>query len=109
LGFDRCKIQITGAAPISPSTLHYFLSVNIPLCDIFGMSETSGAQAANYPGKRRSGTSGLTLPYYFILYLFYLFIYLFILKLKKTEEQKFELKTQIQMEKEKLYFLEEIL
>lgn len=42
LGLDRCKICFTGAAPITKDTLEYFMSLNIPLMEIYGMSESSG-------------------------------------------------------------------
>ncbi|XP_019111247.2 long-chain-fatty-acid--CoA ligase ACSBG2 [Larimichthys crocea] len=42
LGLDRCKICFTGAAPITKETLEYFMSLNIPVMEIYGMSESSG-------------------------------------------------------------------
>ena len=42
LGLDRCKILFTGAAPITKETLEYFMSLNMPVMEIYGMSESSG-------------------------------------------------------------------
>ncbi|XP_065912809.1 long-chain-fatty-acid--CoA ligase ACSBG2-like isoform X2 [Dysidea avara] len=42
LGLDRCHFPMTGAAPISEETLSYFLSVNIVLHEMYGMTETTG-------------------------------------------------------------------
>lgn len=42
LGFDRCKFCMTAAAPIMKSTLDFFMSLNLPLMEIFGMSESTG-------------------------------------------------------------------
>ena len=42
LGLDRCHFPMCSAAPISQDTLQYFMSVNIPLHEIYGMSECSG-------------------------------------------------------------------
>lgn len=42
LGLDRCRISATGAAPISKETLNYFMSLNIPIMEMYGMSESSG-------------------------------------------------------------------
>ncbi|XP_022047181.1 long-chain-fatty-acid--CoA ligase ACSBG2-like [Acanthochromis polyacanthus] len=42
LGLDRCKICFTGAAPITKDTLEYFMSLNIPVMELYGMSESSG-------------------------------------------------------------------
>ncbi|XP_008292383.1 long-chain-fatty-acid--CoA ligase ACSBG2-like [Stegastes partitus] len=42
LGLDRCKLCFTGAAPITKDTLEYFMSLNIPVMELYGMSESSG-------------------------------------------------------------------
>lgn len=42
LGLDRCRMCCTGAAPITKETLDYFLSLNIPVRELYGMSESSG-------------------------------------------------------------------
>ena len=42
LGLDRCVIRLSGAAPITKETLEYFLALNLPICEAFGMSESSG-------------------------------------------------------------------
>ena len=42
LGLDRCHFQMTGAAPANEDTLTYFMSVNLPLYEMYGMSETTG-------------------------------------------------------------------
>ncbi|MCI4392639.1 hypothetical protein PGIGA_G00148130 [Pangasianodon gigas] len=42
LGMDRCKHCFTGAAPITKDTLEYFMSLNIPIYELYGMSESTG-------------------------------------------------------------------
>ena len=42
LGMDRCLVRLSGAAPITKETLEYFLSLNLPICEVYGMSECSG-------------------------------------------------------------------
>ena len=61
LGLDRCRIQVTAAAPISKDTLNFFVSLNIPLYEIFGMSESSGPATISYPGQFKVGKTGKTL------------------------------------------------
>lgn len=51
LGLDRARLCGTAAAPISKETLEYFLSINIPIFEIYGMSECTGPQTVNHPGK----------------------------------------------------------
>lgn len=49
LGMTRTKICISGAAPISRSTLDYFISLNIPIFNAYGMSECAGPCTINLP------------------------------------------------------------
>jgi long-chain-fatty-acid--CoA ligase ACSBG len=49
LGFDRCKYFVSGAAPISTEVLEYFMSINMPIHEIYGMSETSGVISISDP------------------------------------------------------------
>ena len=42
LGLDRCHFPLSGAAPLAEDTLTYFMSVNIPLHELYGLSESSG-------------------------------------------------------------------
>jgi long-chain-fatty-acid--CoA ligase ACSBG len=42
IGFDRCRICLTGAAPINRTTLEFFASLDIPVLELYGMSECTG-------------------------------------------------------------------
>lgn len=44
LGFVRCSIFASAAAPMSSDLKRYFMSVDLPIVEAFGMSESSGAQ-----------------------------------------------------------------
>eukprot|EP00161_Ancyromonas_sigmoides_P011097 TRINITY_DN279_c1_g1_i9.p1 TRINITY_DN279_c1_g1~~TRINITY_DN279_c1_g1_i9.p1 ORF type:complete len:820 (-),score=470.30 TRINITY_DN279_c1_g1_i9:204-2639(-) len=61
LGLDRCKIQCTAAAPISVETLEYFLQLNIPIYEVYGMSECTGPQTVSYPKNYKTGSCGKSL------------------------------------------------
>lgn len=61
LGFDRMRILGVGAAPMARETFEYFLSLDIPLYECYGMSETSGPQTGNRPGQHRLGSIGPSL------------------------------------------------
>ena len=47
LGFQHCKIFAVGAAPIQRDVLDYFMSINIPLMELYGLSECSGCHTLN--------------------------------------------------------------
>jgi len=62
LGLDRAKMIFTAAAPISKSTLQYFQSINLPLFEIYGMSETAGALTMGTHGQSRITSIGRIMP-----------------------------------------------
>jgi long-subunit acyl-CoA synthetase (AMP-forming) len=62
LGLDRAKTLISGAAPISARTLEFFLSLGLPICEVYGMSECTGVATASAPGRYRTGRAGFVLP-----------------------------------------------
>ena len=62
LGLDRARILVTSAAPISRDTLEFFLSLGLPICEVYGMSECTGPATASVPSKYRTGKAGFTLP-----------------------------------------------
>ena len=64
LGLDRCRIFISTAAPISMDTLEYFLSLGIPITEVYGMSECTGPGTVSLPEpfKFRTGWAGPAVP-----------------------------------------------
>lgn len=62
LGLDRCNKCFTGAAPITKDTLEFFLSLNIPLYELFGMSESSGPHTISVPEAFRLTSVGKEIP-----------------------------------------------
>ncbi|XP_048584114.1 long-chain-fatty-acid--CoA ligase ACSBG2 isoform X2 [Nematostella vectensis] len=59
LGLDRCWGQFVAAAPVTMETLCYFQSINIPLYELYGMSECSGPLTISIPGHVLSGSCGI--------------------------------------------------
>ncbi|MBL4689684.1 MAG: AMP-binding protein [Nannocystaceae bacterium] len=49
LGLDRCRVAVTSAAPISQDTLEFFLSLGVPLMEVYGMSECAGPTTTSLP------------------------------------------------------------
>jgi long-subunit acyl-CoA synthetase (AMP-forming) len=62
LGLDRARICVTSAAPISKSTLEFFLSLGIRLMEIYGMSECTGPATTSTPERYRTGKAGWVFP-----------------------------------------------
>jgi long-subunit acyl-CoA synthetase (AMP-forming) len=62
LGLDQCRVQITSAAPISKDTLEFFLSLGIPIMEVYGMSECTGPATLSLPTKYITGSVGWVLP-----------------------------------------------
>ncbi len=49
LGFDRCNLFISTAAPISQDTLEFFHSLDVPITEVYGMSECTGPGTVSLP------------------------------------------------------------
>ena len=62
LGLDHARLTFTGAAPMSPATRDWFLSMGVPISEVYGQSEGSGPTSFNLHGKGRLGTVGKPLP-----------------------------------------------
>ncbi|XP_039762091.1 very long-chain-fatty-acid--CoA ligase bubblegum isoform X1 [Pararge aegeria] len=58
LGLDRCSTFVTAAAPLSPEIKKFFLSLDIPIMDAFGMSEAAGAHTLSIYPKFKLDCSG---------------------------------------------------
>lgn len=61
LGLDRCRLAVTSAAPISKDTLEFFLSLGVPLCEVYGMSEATGPTTLSLPHRYRTGKAGFAI------------------------------------------------
>jgi long-subunit acyl-CoA synthetase (AMP-forming) len=62
LGLDQTRWAMSGAAALAPEILEFFLALGIPVCEIWGMSETVGAATVNPPGNIKIGSVGVPLP-----------------------------------------------
>jgi len=62
LGFDRMRLAITAAAPISSDVLHFFQSIGINLIEAYGQTEGTGVTCVSKVGKLKFGTVGPPLP-----------------------------------------------
>lgn len=62
MGLDRCRLPVTGAAPIRPDTVDFFLGLNLPLYEVYGMSECTGPATVSVPGIYKPGFAGKPIP-----------------------------------------------
>jgi long-chain acyl-CoA synthetase len=58
MGFDRLRIAISGAAPISPDVLHFFQSIGVNLVEAYGQTEGTGVTCVPPVGRAKFGTVG---------------------------------------------------
>jgi len=61
LGLDQCIASFSGAAPISREIVEYFGTLDLPVYEFFGQSESSGPQTCSMLGKWKIGTCGITI------------------------------------------------
>eukprot|EP01100_Stratorugosa_tubuloviscum_P000476 TRINITY_DN1108_c0_g1_i1.p1 TRINITY_DN1108_c0_g1~~TRINITY_DN1108_c0_g1_i1.p1 ORF type:complete len:718 (+),score=352.30 TRINITY_DN1108_c0_g1_i1:42-2195(+) len=62
IGLDFTRILLTGAAPINQQTLMFFLTLDLPIYELFGMSECSGPHTISKSGFSKIGSCGPVLP-----------------------------------------------
>ena len=58
IGLTKCRMAISGAAPISQETLKFFRGLGLPIMEGFGMTETSGACTIQLIDKHSEGAIG---------------------------------------------------
>jgi len=58
LGLRRVRHAGSGAAPIAPDVLQFFMGIGIPMHELYGMTENTAIATANRPGRVRLGTVG---------------------------------------------------
>ena len=58
LGLRRCRYAGSGAAPIAPEVLEFFIGLGVPVYELYGMTENSAIATANFVGRMKLGTVG---------------------------------------------------
>jgi long-chain acyl-CoA synthetase len=59
LGLQNIKTAMTGAAPVPPDLLRWYMAVGIDLLEAFGMTETCGFCTSMPPERIKIGTAGV--------------------------------------------------
>ncbi|MEV0583348.1 AMP-binding protein [Nonomuraea sp. NPDC050310] len=58
LGMRRVRYASSGAAPIAPDVLKFFMGIGVRMHEVYGMSENTAIATANRPGRVKLGTVG---------------------------------------------------
>lgn len=61
VGLDQCEMAITGAAPIPAELIRWFRTIGVPMAEVYGMSENTGAMSFER-FKVKPGTVGKAMP-----------------------------------------------
>ncbi len=62
LGLSKVRYAASGAAPISPEVLEFFMGLGLPMYEVYGMTENSAIATANVKGRVKVGTVGEVQP-----------------------------------------------
>ena len=58
IGINRARILVTGAAPISPDLIKWYLALGVPMLEVWGMTESCGASTGMPPTRIKPGSIG---------------------------------------------------
>ena len=58
VGLRHVRRASSGAAPIAPEVLQFFMGIGIEVYELYGMTENSAVATVNYPGRVKLGTVG---------------------------------------------------
>ena len=58
MGMRKVRYAASGAAPIAPEVLQFFMGIGVPMHEVYGMTENSAVATANRPGRVKLGTVG---------------------------------------------------
>jgi long-chain acyl-CoA synthetase len=62
IGLRKCRYAASGAAPIAPEVLKWFMGIGVPMHEVYGMTENTAVATANRPGRIKLGTVGEPYP-----------------------------------------------
>jgi long-chain acyl-CoA synthetase len=62
MGLHRCRGAATGAAPIAPEVIRWYLALGLDLREVYGQTENCGLATAVPPERIKLGTVGVARP-----------------------------------------------
>src|SRR6202790_1279952 len=63
LGLDRCRIAFTGAAPIAPDLIRWYLALGIDMREVYGQTENCGVATVMPADRVKPGSVGKAVPW----------------------------------------------
>ncbi|QQS13188.1 MAG: long-chain fatty acid--CoA ligase [Rhodospirillales bacterium] len=63
LGIDRCRLLFTGAAPISPDLIRWYLALGLNMYEVYGQTENCGVATVMPAERIKLGTVGKSVPW----------------------------------------------
>ena len=63
IGIHRARFCVTGAAPIAPDLVKWYLSLGVPMVEVWGMTETCGAATYTPATRIKPGMIGPACPF----------------------------------------------
>ncbi|MDP2023289.1 MAG: long-chain fatty acid--CoA ligase, partial [Hydrogenophaga sp.] len=63
IGIHRARFLVTGAAPISPDLVRWYLALGVPMLEVWGMTETCGASTGIPADRIKPGSIGPAASY----------------------------------------------
>src|ERR1700730_18028444 len=63
LGLDRCRIAFTGAAPIAPDLIRWYLALGIDMREVYGQTENCGVATLMPADRVKLGSVGKAAPW----------------------------------------------
>jgi len=63
IGIHRARFLVTGAAPISPDLVRWYLALGVPMVEVWGMTESCGAATYTPATRIKPGMIGPACPY----------------------------------------------
>jgi long-chain acyl-CoA synthetase len=63
LGLDRCRLALTGAAPIAPDLIRWYLALGIEMREVYGQTENCGVATLMPADRIKLGSVGKAVPW----------------------------------------------
>jgi long-chain acyl-CoA synthetase len=63
IGLDRCRLAFTGAAPIAPDLIRWYMALGLDMREVYGQTENCGVATAMPSDRVKLGSVGKAVPW----------------------------------------------